>query len=208
MFCSKCNTEVPSSYMKCPSCGAGFNGADSNSSFTEAHTDTVNPPIQNQPPKFVAQTNYGRIGGWLIIPSIGLVVSFFTLSFGTYELIKPYFKPGLLDLLTNPSSQYYIPYFMPAFAFEIILNVVLVAVVAKAIYLLSQRSIKAPKLIIFFYILHFVGLLADLILTTAIAPQLNDKDAVNDVARAFGVMLVWGLYFYKSERVKRTFVLP
>ena len=208
MFCSKCNIEVPSSYMKCPSCGTGFNGADSSSSFTGVSTNTGNTSTQKQPPKFATQPNYGRIGGWLIIPSIGLVVSFFTLSFGTYELIKPYFKPGLLDLLTNPSSQHYIPYFMPVFAFEIILDVVLVAVVGKAIYLLSQRSVKTPKLIIFFYILNFVGLLADLILTAAIAPQLNDKDGVNDVVRAFFVMIVWGLYFYKSERVKRTFVLP
>jgi hypothetical protein len=208
MFCAKCNIEVPSSYIKCPSCGTGFNGASSDSSFKEAPIEAENNPTQKQPPKFVNQTNYDRIGGWLILPSIGLVISFFTLSFGTYELIKPYFEPGLLNLLTNPSSQYYIPYFMPAFAFEIILNVVLVAVVAKAIYLLSQRSIKAPKLIIFFYVLHFLGLLADLILTTSIAPQLNDKEAANDVAKAFGVMLVWGLYFYKSERVKRTFVLP
>jgi hypothetical protein len=208
MFCSKCNIEVPSSYIKCPSCGTGFNGASSDSSFKEAPIVAENNPVQKQPPKFVNQTNYSRIGGWLIIPSIGLVISFFTLSFGTYELIKPYFKPGLLDLITNPSSQYYIPYFMPAFAFEIILNVVFVAVVAKAIYLLSQRSVKAPRLIIFFYVLQFLGLLADLILTTAIAPQLNDKEGVSDVAKAFVVMLVWGLYFYKSERVKRTFVLP
>jgi len=48
----------------------------------------------------------------------------------------------------------------------------------------------------------------DYVLTVAVAPQLNNDAAVTDIARSFGVMLVWGLYFYKSERVKRTFVLP
>lgn len=33
MKCTKCNSEVPSSYMKCPNCGQGFYGASSSSSF-------------------------------------------------------------------------------------------------------------------------------------------------------------------------------
>jgi len=41
MLCTKCNTEVPSSYMKCPSCGHGFHGINTPSSFDK--------PSQNSP---------------------------------------------------------------------------------------------------------------------------------------------------------------
>jgi len=33
MKCTKCSAEVPSSYMKCPSCGQGFHGVNTASSF-------------------------------------------------------------------------------------------------------------------------------------------------------------------------------
>ena len=47
MKCNKCGIDVPSSYLKCPSCGAGFNGANSSSSF--------NIPAQN-PTHFASTT--------------------------------------------------------------------------------------------------------------------------------------------------------
>ncbi len=40
MKCSKCGIEVSSSYLKCPSCGAGFHGVSSASSFDKPQYQT------------------------------------------------------------------------------------------------------------------------------------------------------------------------
>jgi uncharacterized RDD family membrane protein YckC len=37
MRCTKCNTDVPSSYLKCPSCGQGFHGINTPSSFNQSN---------------------------------------------------------------------------------------------------------------------------------------------------------------------------
>lgn len=44
MKCTKCNFEVPSSYMKCPSCGQGFHGVNTASSFNLAAQNPVQQP--------------------------------------------------------------------------------------------------------------------------------------------------------------------
>ncbi|QWD48371.1 DUF2569 domain-containing protein [Polynucleobacter paneuropaeus] len=194
--------------MKCPSCGNGFNGASSESSFSQTSSPT---PVQSSQQGVIPtySSGYSQIGGWLLLPSIGLVVSFFTILVGGYDLLKPYFqRPDILGVLTDPLSKYYIPYFLPVFSFEVILNVCLVFMISKAILLLFQRSSRAPKLIIFFYMVHFFGLLTDLILSNLITSQLHDKDFESGVIRAFWTMVIWGLYFYRSDRVKRTFTEP
>jgi uncharacterized RDD family membrane protein YckC len=46
MKCTKCNFDVPSSYMKCPNCGQGFHGTSSASSF-DLMAQKPKPPMQN-----------------------------------------------------------------------------------------------------------------------------------------------------------------
>jgi uncharacterized RDD family membrane protein YckC len=48
MRCTKCNTEVPSSYMKCPSCGQGFHGINTPSSFDKPSQNLSQRPSSNQ----------------------------------------------------------------------------------------------------------------------------------------------------------------
>jgi uncharacterized RDD family membrane protein YckC len=48
MRCTKCNTEVPSSYMKCPSCGQGFHGINTPSSFNKPSQNLSQRPTNNQ----------------------------------------------------------------------------------------------------------------------------------------------------------------
>jgi uncharacterized RDD family membrane protein YckC len=62
MKCQKCGIEVPSSYVKCPSCGFGFHGLQSPSSFelNEKNTAVIDPanltPIQQQTNQFSTTT--------------------------------------------------------------------------------------------------------------------------------------------------------
>ena len=43
MKCDSCGIEVPSSYMKCPSCGKGFHGINTPSSFDISEQNIPDP---------------------------------------------------------------------------------------------------------------------------------------------------------------------
>ncbi|MBT8523991.1 RDD family protein [Polynucleobacter paneuropaeus] len=52
MKCNKCGVEVPSSYLKCPSCGFGFHGSNSVSSFDLSKQAPAQQSKKNTSPIF------------------------------------------------------------------------------------------------------------------------------------------------------------
>jgi uncharacterized RDD family membrane protein YckC len=67
MKCTKCNLEVPASYMKCPNCGQGFHGNSSPSSFdlmnqksttgSQNSGSTINSASNSQAQSTISMTN-------------------------------------------------------------------------------------------------------------------------------------------------------
>jgi hypothetical protein len=196
--------------MKCPSCGHGFNGANSSSSFTQSMP--IQQPQVNQLKITPQNSNLAGIGGWLILPAIGLPIVLLKILFGCYDLIKTYSVPGVLDLMTTPSTKFYVPYLFGLLTFEALINIFLIANISYAIYLFFTKSVKAPKTIILFYIVYSLGMLVDTILSMVLIPENLTKDVLGSqigaVIGAFLTLAIWGTYFYRSERVKNTFINP
>ncbi len=110
MRCTKCNVEVPSSYMKCPNCGQGFHGINTPSSFDKPYQ----MPYQgtnNQNTSFLQNTTN----------SSGLIAKistrFFAIVIDTLIILVPLFLIGMLigfwgtmtdesDVLTSLKAQF------------------------------------------------------------------------------------------------------
>ena len=58
------------------------------------------------------------IGGWLILPSIGLLISPFVLIVQLQDLMRSVFAPGVWAALTSHKSPAYHPLWAPELIFE------------------------------------------------------------------------------------------
>jgi len=89
MRCTKCNTEVPSSYMKCPSCGQGFHGINTPSSFNKPNSI----PQQNAP-YTQGTSSQNPANPSLKIANLGR--RFFGILLDTLIILLPFLMIGLL----------------------------------------------------------------------------------------------------------------
>jgi hypothetical protein len=148
------------------------------------------------------------IGGWLLLPALGLLLTPFRVSYSLYKDMGPIFSEGYWSTLTTPASEAYHPYWAPLLIFEIAGNALLVIASLILMYFFFSKSRYAPRMMITWlaFIPVFVGadfFLGDLI--PAVAEQ-DDTQSVREFDRAAIGAAIWIPYFLASKRVKATFV--
>ena len=154
------------------------------------------------------ETAYQKIGGWLILCAIGLILyPVQTLVFLFTELI-PALSPENWSALTSPASPYYHSFLAPLVIAELVGNICFfIFSICLVIFFFQQRK-YAPKLIILFLAgnLIFVGF--DYFVTTFIIIRSSsiDMDATINFVRTMVAGMVWVPYFIFSKRVGKTFV--
>ena len=151
---------------------------------------------------------YQKIGGWLILCAIGLMLyPVQTMVFLITELI-PALSPENWSMLTSPASPNYHSFLAPLVIAELVGNICFFIFSICLVIFFFQRRKYAPKLIIFFLIgnLIFVGF--DYLVTTfiIIRPSTINMDATINFVRTTAAGLIWIPYFLFSKRVARTFV--
>jgi hypothetical protein len=152
--------------------------------------------------------SYKGIGGWLILPLIGLFISPIRVAISVFGDLVPIFTEGRWNVLTTPGSDAYHPLWAPLIIFEYAGNAVFIIFSIVLLVFFFRKSRLLPKLIISYLILNalFVAgdfFLADLI--PAVAEQSNPQ-AAKELVRAIIGAIVWIPYFLVSKRVKQTFV--
>jgi len=207
MKCTKCGIEVPSSYLKCPSCGQGFHGLNTPSSFKE------NPQIQSSNSTQQSSSSIPAfqgtplgIGGWLILPAISIPIGILIIFFSSINLFKPFLEPGVWSALTTPELSTYVPYFSLVFFSEIIFNLSYLILLLYVGFLFYKKSSKLPRMYIFMLIYAFLGNSIDLAATSFVLPDALGENPFKQVMHTLISLIVWGLYFAKSQRVKNTFI--
>ncbi|MCE2997977.1 MAG: DUF3857 domain-containing protein [Cyclobacteriaceae bacterium] len=139
------------------------------------------------------------IGGWLILPSIGLCITPLRI---TYDLVS---DENLLSgngwLSWFQSKEYGYALFIFA---EHIYNVVFLVISILTVILFFQRRTSLPKIIIIIYIVSALLTIADNIAAYDIDP--NTKLGYRDISQSIVGAAIWIPYFMMSQRVKRTFV--
>ena len=148
------------------------------------------------------------IGGWLIFIAIGVVIGPISIA---ATILPTIFDLAALDnwnLLTNPNSKSYFPYFAEIVIGEMVANSILfIASLALAVLFFRKHRWFVPAYITY-VVASFVILLADIYILAVLVPDLPvwDEESVRGIFRSVFTLCVWVPYLLLSRRVKNTFV--
>ncbi len=150
-------------------------------------------------------TTYKSIGGWLVLPAIGLVLSFFRVGIDIFS--SEYFNKSLwpgLELIGGNSLLA-----KSIISLEIVYNVGFLVFILYVSYQFFTRRTRAPRLMIVYLLLGAVIPVVDYLLIDAFFPNLfsaqEDDQMAREMVRGIIGISIWVPYFLKSKRVKGTF---
>lgn len=146
------------------------------------------------------------IGGWLLLPVLGLCLFPFYVAYSLATDYWPIFAPGMWGSLTTPASQAYHPLWAPALLYGIAANVAFVAFDLVLLVLLCRKSPRFPKAFIVFALLNFAFVSSIALLVWHITGAA--EAGVTEVARVAVLVAVWVPYLLVSKRVRNTFKAP
>ncbi|WP_218127145.1 DUF3857 domain-containing protein [Catalinimonas alkaloidigena] len=141
------------------------------------------------------------IGGWLILPAIGLVI-------GPFKALLTFFSNGYFNALswqsfTDSTLTTYNPALAAFWALEMSLNIFFFCAVLLLLVLFFQRRTSLPKLISLYYLSSLGFILLDYAATAAFGASV---DMTNQILTAVLSAAIWVPYFNFSERVQETFL--
>ncbi|WP_434778638.1 DUF2569 domain-containing protein [Neisseria sp. Ec49-e6-T10] len=148
------------------------------------------------------------IGGWLILPILGLFVSLFLWAGQVYEVVQVINSetwPALTEL--NSDSYHYM--WQPILLFELVGQILFIPFGLFLCTQVFQKKSRTPKLFILLYIVLCVFVAIDTGMMAILARdivELEDPSLFSDLIRSIVTLIVWGNYFHQSKRVKNTFV--
>jgi hypothetical protein len=164
-------------------------------------------PMSLPPDTQVADEPRG-IGGWLILPAIGIVLTPIALTVGIITDILPVFGADVWPVLTTPGSPAYHPLWKPLIIFELVADLLLVAVSIYLLVLFFGKKRRLPKVMIAWLVAMVVVQVVDMLLAMQIpaAADTTESSDYRDLIRSVIACAIWAPYFAVSRRVKNTFV--
>jgi len=181
--CSQCETHLEEGAAVCLSCGASADMAAA-------------VPFLPAPMFSAVDRDLVGIGGWLILPAIGLAVSPFRSAHGIFIDSKVLFSGQFQTVLATRSG------FAEVLMFELINNSALLIAAAILNILLYRKKKVFPTLMVIFLVGNAILMLADHLMVIHLALQTDSGDLIRSIAGC----AIWIPYFFLSRRVKLTFV--
>jgi Protein of unknown function (DUF2569) len=155
----------------------------------------------------IADSSLQGFGGWLILPTIGV---FLAPLFGFRALIESLPSYGLdtWDTYTSTGNAAYHFLMAPLLLFELTFHLATIVFSVLLIVLFIQKRRSAPLVYIILFTCAAAFTIIDLIIALQV-PSLVENVQAKDWGAAGKQVLavvIWGFYFYRSRRVKATFV--
>lgn len=142
------------------------------------------------------------IGGWLLLPPIGLAVTLYRVGKSLLE------STGVMDVQSWVELTKAHALWAPTLLFDLVLQLAIGAGALLLLWLMVKRRSNLPRIYVGWWVLVIVMTLGDAIafqIIPALREQWGAKDSAESVrACVFGA--IWISYFLRSERVRRTFV--
>jgi hypothetical protein len=133
------------------------------------------------------------IGGWLILPMLGTLISPLLTLYGAY---------ASASAITSSLSGTLIFFIV----IEVLFNLGLAVGWIVAAVDLFRHKRRFPKLYVGLLIVTLVGVVIDLAVAALLFSSSVDASDVKQVVRTVIQLAIWGPYMAKSTRVKNTFV--
>lgn len=194
IFCASCSSTLNEDSLVCPNCGTAV---AVHPGVSEAAAPTSAPVFKT----FENRNDLNGIGGWLILPAIGLVISPFMSLHGIFIVDLPVLFGDRYSAFLNGH-----PAFSGLLVFEIMGNAIFLAGAVGLNFLLYKKKRIFPICMIAYFAINFFLLLADHLATRALLPSTDSNSGTMAVVRAFVGAAVWIPYFLVSRRVKATFM--
>lgn len=147
------------------------------------------------------------LGGWLILPALGLFVSPIRVSFTLAGTLSVY-APESWHSLTDPSGAAYNSLWAPVLIYELLVNLTLPILAILLLVLFFQRRRTFPVMFILFIAFAAITATIDHYLAHLIsATAAHDGGNIDrTLAQNYAACLIWIPYMLVSKRVKATFV--
>lgn len=153
------------------------------------------------------------IGGWMILPLIGLFLTPLLSARALLVDITPMFDSGVWSALTVPGGSAYHPAWEPIGYVSLGANVLLVAGSITLVYFMFRKLAIFPKGMVVFYLFIFTISVAEFlvmqfVMADAFPGMMNEVlgELTQGLARSLFGIVIWIPYFMTSQRVKNTFV--
>jgi hypothetical protein len=148
------------------------------------------------------------IGGWLVLPAIGLTISPFFQLFGLLTDVLPAFEKPTWEALTIPGGELYHPSTAALLSFEVAANICLIVFSVYLIYLFWNKSRQTPDLMVMWIAATALVIAIDTLWSMQIPFIADNMDPsfFKDMIRSLVAAAIWIPYFMFSKRVKNTFV--
>jgi hypothetical protein len=155
-----------------------------------------------RPPPLVAEPNdeLTGIGGWLILPAIGLVLSPVRMVAEVFTGYGDAFDQTVWTALTTVGSGFTNYALATIILFEVIFNMALIALSLMAVISFFRRDRCAPTLIRGFYVFSLVLICADVVALEAFDLSTPEElsGSFRDIIRHVGIVAIWVPYFTVS----------
>jgi len=149
---------------------------------------------------------YNSIGGWLILPLIGLALTPIRMF---VDIIRVgFYKTSLWNSFGESLKESLA--FKGLMIFELTANIFLICFAILCLILLIKRRTIFPRLIIWYFLLTFIVHIADFALYHMLGFNIISafSPGVNEIIRSLLVIAIWTPYMLRSVRVKGTFINP
>jgi glucose dehydrogenase len=135
------------------------------------------------------------IGGWLILPVIGTLVSPLIAAYAAFQ--------DAVVLLNNSTLSTGLAAFIVV---ELLYNLALVIAWILAAVLLFSHKRSYPHLFVALLVITLIGTVLDLVVAGTVFDMTIDSNDIRSTVRSVVGLAIWGPYMHKSVRVKNTFV--
>lgn len=145
------------------------------------------------------------IGGWLVLPGIGIILSPIMLMVGMVS--SGFFDTATWSAVLSIGEDKGLLMFM--FGLEVAGNGFLLVFSALVIILFYQRRTSLPRVITIFYVVNLAIPILDHVLIEALMPDLlgpaDTDETTREAFRGIVAAAIWIPYFHLADRVKSTF---
>lgn len=163
--------------------------------------------MNERPPERDSGKSYSKIGGWLILYAIGLVLYPVQTLFSLVTVLLPAVFSDNWAALTSPTNPGYHSLWAPLVLTELAGSIGFFIGSIFIVIFFFQRRHWVPKLVIFFLIANVIFIGADYFIINIFLIRTNsvNVDATINFVRTVVAGVIWIPYFLFSRRVKKTF---